>query len=437
MTEPLSVAASVAGLISLGIQVTQSLVDFYNAYKHRDSDLVHMTKRLDGLLHIFQCLTKTLSDRDFQADERGLVKSIETSITNCDEGIQELQDECQKFSKTSLQGVKAAVRVAGSRVTYPFRRSTLQKLDEDIGEIRANLSYALDVLQLKDNKRIQDDITEIKVLLDLVRTSQISSNLRDWLNAPDATIDHNAACAKKHPGTGMWLVKSLQFSGWLTEENSIIWLNGFAGSGKSVLCSTAIQFALRHRRSDPSVGIAFFYFTFNDKSKQDESAMLRALLIQLSSQLQDGHADLIWLHDSYKTGVPPSPVLIDYLQRLIQRFHHVYILLDALDESPRNGPREDVLRALEAVRNRIRFGMMPCSMRLSKAYHISSLFHSGPVLAVRFYLPRIITPAEKQDTPVKRLFHILYASISLAFGSSLDIAGVIHVCLPVVALLSS
>ena len=30
--EPLSVAASVAGLISLGIQVTQSLVDFYNAY---------------------------------------------------------------------------------------------------------------------------------------------------------------------------------------------------------------------------------------------------------------------------------------------------------------------------------------------------------------------------------------------------------------------
>ncbi len=56
-----------------------------------------------------------------------------------------------------------------------------------------------------------------------------------------------------------------------------MWLNGFAGSGKSVLCSTAIQFALRHRRSDPNVGIAFFYFTFNDESKQDVSAMLRAL----------------------------------------------------------------------------------------------------------------------------------------------------------------
>ena len=56
MTEPLSVAASVAGLISLGIQVTQSLVNFYNAYKYRDSDLVHMIERLDSLLDIFQCL---------------------------------------------------------------------------------------------------------------------------------------------------------------------------------------------------------------------------------------------------------------------------------------------------------------------------------------------------------------------------------------------
>ena len=351
MTGPLSVAASVTGLVSLGIQVTQSLVDFYNAYKNRDSDLVHMIERLDSLLDIFQCLKQALSDRHFQADERSLIESIETSIKSCEELIQELQDECQRFSKTSSQGVKAAVRVAGRQVTYPFRQSTLQKLDEDIDEIQANLSSALDVLQLKDNKRIQDNITEIKVLLHLVRTSQISSSLRGWLNAPDATTDYNAACAKKHPGMGIWLVKSLQFSRWLTEENSTIWLNGFAGSGKSVLCSTAIQFALRHRRSDPSVGIAFFYFTFNDKSKQDESAMLRALLLQLSSQLQDGHADLTRLHDSYKAGIPPWRVLIDYLQRLVQRFHHVYIILDALDESPRNGPREYVLCALEAMRN--------------------------------------------------------------------------------------
>jgi len=348
MADPLSVTAGVAGLVSLGIQVTRSLVDFYTSYRDQGSDLAGMTERLEYLLDIFQSLEKTLLDRHFQADERSLIKNIETSIQDCDELIQELQEQCQKFSKTS-NGIKAAVRLAGRRAIYPFRRSTLQKLDEDIDEIRANLSSALDVLQLKDNKRTQDDIAEIKVLLDLVRTDQVSSNLRDWLKAPDAKVDHNAACVKRQPGTGMWLVKSPGFSRWLTEGNSIMWLNGFAGSGKSILCSTATQFALRHRGSDPNVGIAFFYFTFNDESKQDESAMLRALLLQLSSQLHDGYADLTRLHDSYKAGIPPSLVIIEYLRRLVQRFHHVYIVLDALDESPRNGPREHVLEMLEAM----------------------------------------------------------------------------------------
>ena len=297
MVDPISVAGTAVGVISLGIQVTQSLVKFYSSYKGQTSDLVHTTGKLDGLLEILQSLRKTLSDRKFQADERSLVEGIEASIKDCDGLIEELQLEWQQFSKASSKGIMGGIKIAGRRATYPFRQSTMQKLDENIDEILANLSFALEVLQLKDNKRVQDDITEIKELLDLVRTNQISTNLRDWLKAPDATIDHNAACAKKHPGTGTWLVKSDQFSRWLTDGNSILWLNGFAGSGKSVLCSTAIQFAFRHRRSDPSVGIAFFYFSFNDKSKQDESAMLRALLLQLSCQLKDGHADLSRLHD--------------------------------------------------------------------------------------------------------------------------------------------
>ena len=90
-------------------------------------------------------------------------------IKASDELIQELQDECKKLNKNSSNGFEAAVRIAGRRANYPFRKGTLQKLDEDIDEIRTNLSFALGVLQLQDNKRIQDDITEIKTLLDLVK----------------------------------------------------------------------------------------------------------------------------------------------------------------------------------------------------------------------------------------------------------------------------
>lgn len=310
MTDPVSIVGSVVGVVSLGIQVTQSLVDFYNSYRYRDSELAGITERLEGLTETFQSLEKALSSRTFQVDERNLVKSIEKSITNCDELVQELQDECQKLSKPSSTGLTAAIKVAGRRVAYPFRQSTLQKIDENIGEIRANISFALDVLQLKNTQRVQDDVTEMKALLELVKSNQMSSDLLSWLSASDATIDLNAACVKKHPGTGIWLTKSLEFSKWLTQENSILWLRGFAGSGKSVLCSTAIQSVLRYRGHDRGIGIGFFYYTFNDRSKQDSSSMIRALLLRLSNQLQDGHADLVQLYISYKTDIPPITVLL-------------------------------------------------------------------------------------------------------------------------------
>ena len=350
MTDPLSIAGSAVGLISLGIQVTQSLVGFYNSYKDLDSDSFGITQTLECLLEIFCSLEKAISDRNFQEDERELIRNIETSIQACNELIQELQDECKKLNKTSSNGFEAAVNVAGRRATYPFRKSTLQKLDEDIGEIRSSLSFALGVLQVKNIKRTEVGIAEIKTLLDLVKTNQISSDLRDWLKAPDATIDHNVACLKKHPGTGLWLVKDPRFTDWMTAGNSILWLSGFAGSGKSVLCSTAIQFVLRHVRSDPRIGIAFFYFTFNDESKRDGSAMLRALLLQLSAQLQDGQADLVKLYNSHQAGTIPLQILIIYLRRLIERFRDVFIMLDALDESPQDEPRGHVLETLETMR---------------------------------------------------------------------------------------
>ncbi|KAK2752447.1 hypothetical protein FQN54_008109 [Arachnomyces sp. PD_36] len=350
MADPFSVAAGIAGLLSLGIQITESLVKFYTSYKDQDAAVAQMTQNLENLLGIFRSLDAALRSRQFRADEQDLIKNIEGSIKKCDEIIKELRDECEKLDKVSVSGIKGTIKVAGRRTAYPFRQSTLQKLEEDIGEIRDNLSLALDVLQLGDHRKTQDDITELKLLLERMRASQISSTIRDWLKAPDATINHNAICAKRHPGTGLWFVKGHQFTTWLTQDSSFLWLHGFAGCGKSVLSSTAVQHTFRQKRHEPDVGIAFFYFTFTDESKQDALAMIRALLLQLSGQLRDGHADLARLHASYQSGTPPPEVLIEYLRHMIQKFHHVYILLDALDESPRYNQREDVLDALEKMR---------------------------------------------------------------------------------------
>lgn len=45
MMDGLSVAGSAAGIISLGIQVTQSLTDYYEAYKGQQLEITNIAKK--------------------------------------------------------------------------------------------------------------------------------------------------------------------------------------------------------------------------------------------------------------------------------------------------------------------------------------------------------------------------------------------------------
>ena len=158
----MDIAASVAGLLSLGIQVTVFLVDFYSAYKNQKSDVAYTTKKIKHLLSMLEILDGQLPNRKFRADEQDLLKNIEGSIQDCEECIQELQSETKKLRGKSTDGIRAAARTAAYKVAYPFRQSTLQKLDEDIEEIVSHLSLALPVLQQKDIGSVQDNIRETR-----------------------------------------------------------------------------------------------------------------------------------------------------------------------------------------------------------------------------------------------------------------------------------
>jgi len=78
--------------------------------------------------------------------------------------------------------------------------------------------------------------------------------------------------------------------------------------------------------------------------------MLRTLLLQLCGQVSGLEADLTRLKASYNHGIPPVPVLLEYLCQAVTRCRHVYILLDALDESPADSSRAEVLSVIKTIR---------------------------------------------------------------------------------------
>jgi ankyrin repeat domain-containing protein 50 len=85
------------------------------------------------------------------------------------------------------------------------------------------------MLQLRDHKIIQDDITEIKSLVQVVRATQISMTIRNWLKAPDATVNHEATCAKRHPA--LFFLQPFFFSGaFFSLALSFLWRFLFSGA---------------------------------------------------------------------------------------------------------------------------------------------------------------------------------------------------------------
>ncbi|KAJ5698116.1 NACHT nucleoside triphosphatase [Penicillium macrosclerotiorum] len=203
-------------------------------------------------------------------------------------------------------------------------------------------------------EKVQEEMKQKKSLKSgkiVVEHFQTFPIIHDWLMAPDVSVNHEAACAKRHAETGSWFVNNDHFTIWMEAPCSFLWVNGFAGCGKSVLCSTAIDHTAHQNQSKDRVGIAYFYFDFNDAAKQNESGMLRALLLQVASQLEDNAKDIRNMYDLHKMGTPSVTTLLKYLKRSLRRFHYCYIFLDALDECPRYQERAGTLAVIRDMRD--------------------------------------------------------------------------------------
>ena len=173
---------------------------------------------------------------------------------------------------------------------------------------------------------------EIKSMKDTDREKDILK----WLSAPDPSSNYASARQSRYATTGSWFLEGEDFARWKTDVNSLLWLHGKAGCGKTILSSTII--ADRFDSCDGSDGsyLAYFFFDFNDYRKQQSSLMITSIIEQLYKQSHNIRVDLESLFSSHRDGqqaVDPA-ILLVILQAAVRNSTHTYIVLDALDECP-------------------------------------------------------------------------------------------------------
>ena len=343
MADPLSVSASIAGLITITDSVFSRIFKYVKAVKAAPDEISSLKLALgslSGILHNLELVAAQLEGEPFDT-------AIQVNhIHSCVQTVEKVEKIFEKYHSLSAgsQGMDKM-----KRLKWPFSVSEAKNLCVEIEQHKTTLSLALNVdgmtafLQtLSRQKDLQNGIHEIKSEFQRKRAVEtriaVSTERRrvlDWIQPYDPHQNHDMNLTLRHPGTGLWLIKSDEFKSWLSCSHARLWYYGIPGAGKTVLASSVIQEALE--RSSPNTAVAFFYCDYKNITTQDPRNILGSLACQLA--LQDEQS-CVKLQAFYAKHNPPDrpPIgfdlgeLRDLLIDMASNFNDVMIIVDALDE---------------------------------------------------------------------------------------------------------
>ena len=189
-------------------------------------------------------------------------------------------------------------------------------------------------------------------------TNQCTSNLESqrqevykWLQHTDPSSLHFRAQKDYEPGTGNWILRTPEWTSWLSANQRCLWIHGIPGAGKTVLMSYLIQHIKHHCSSSPTRKCAYVYYYCYFGRNQDETApFLRWLVNQLCRQADSTPRYIYRLYE--EVSEPDFEELLIAVGEVLEEFDCVYLAIDALDESI---PRKDLLQVLRALATDAKF----------------------------------------------------------------------------------
>ncbi|KAI1358262.1 hypothetical protein F5Y08DRAFT_333252 [Xylaria arbuscula] len=203
-------------------------------------------------------------------------------------------------------------------------------------ESRANL---VEFQQIRDSQRYSD--ARLLELRDQGLSRRRESVLR-WLSAAsiEAVHEGHVHARSENPDAGLWLLNDPHFQKWFDPifcSTPLLWLNGIPGAGKSVLASVIVDKA----KQIQGVSVVAFYCAGDDPLRNNFVSLARSLLTQLIVH----HDPLVEMLDTEmctKSGeaVLSSKETAKRLLSIALKMGKVYIILDGIDECPRDQRKE-------------------------------------------------------------------------------------------------
>ncbi len=150
MADPVSILGTASGVVSLGIQVWAGLNTYLEAVKDRRRDLDSAYRELQSLraaLDVIQAAIPRLQTR-YPTPTSTVTKclgSCQTELQALQEVLVGLQD-----SATPPSDLKGKIKEGKKKLSYPFHRPSVERVQTRLARANAAFQTALQVLNLYD-----------------------------------------------------------------------------------------------------------------------------------------------------------------------------------------------------------------------------------------------------------------------------------------------
>ncbi|KAL0767985.1 hypothetical protein CaCOL14_008960 [Colletotrichum acutatum] len=355
MADPLSIAASIAGLLSLADIVFLRLSKYIRSAKNAEkeiSDLREEVNLVGGTINMLSRLATAL-----EAEDESPIESFRMHhIDGCAAILSEIVNKTKKYEDKSGGKLK--------RLIWPYTSSKTKEMLADLSRHKENMNLALSATSLETllrylAKEEERDRTTAQIRADVQKIKKIAVRIQEDIERrrilqffleynPQSNYDMSVKL--RHPRTGLWLERHSSFQQWLRNQGSRLWLSGIPGAGKTVLAGLIIGHALA--RSSDTVAVGFFFCDYKNEATQSPVSILGGLANQLARQSEEACS---MLEEYYSELHPerglPRPANSEDLERIIIRmsqvFEHTYLVVDGLDECGDHA--EEIVEALCSI----------------------------------------------------------------------------------------
>jgi hypothetical protein len=148
MADPLSIAGLAAGVISLRLQVAGGLSDYLDAVKGRTEELNSAKQQTNNMKNLLLTIQNLLPQVESSWPKSA--NMIELQVKSCNIELSALHALLSKLSQPGLSDSSIRLKIAEQKkkLTYPFNRSDIKRVEERLAKVNSALQTALQVTGL-------------------------------------------------------------------------------------------------------------------------------------------------------------------------------------------------------------------------------------------------------------------------------------------------